>query len=60
LPPTLQKLEAGPQVEKPHTYHLISLDVKIDYPDYRQITKTDPRYLQTTLLFWSQGLNPRN
>jgi len=32
---TLQKLEADPQVEKPHTYDLIPVDVKIDYPNYR-------------------------
>jgi len=51
---TLQKLEADPQVENPHAYHLIPLDFKIDYPDYHQITKTDPRFhLQATILFWS-------
>jgi len=40
----LQKLEAGLQVENPHTYHLIPLDFEVNYPDYRQISQTDPRY----------------
>jgi len=30
---TLQKSEAGPQVENPHTYQLIPLDFEINYPD---------------------------
>jgi len=33
----LEKLKADIQVEKPHTYHLIPVNVEINYPDYRQI-----------------------
>jgi len=40
----LQKLEAASQIANPHTYHLISLDFEVNYPDYRQISQTDPRY----------------
>jgi len=53
---TLQKLEAGPQVEKPHTYHLIPLNVKIDYPDYQDNqNRSSLYYLQTTVLFPESG-----
>jgi len=41
---TLQKLETSLQIENPHTYHLSPLDFEVNYPDYRQISQTDPRY----------------
>jgi len=41
---TLQKLEAASQIANPHIYHLIPLDFEVNYPDYRQISQTDPRY----------------
>jgi len=40
----LQKLETPSQIANPHTYQLIPLDFEINYPDYRQISQTDPRY----------------
>jgi len=53
----LKKLEADPQIEKPHIYHLIPVDVKIDYLDYRQIHKTDPRYTTYKLRYY---FGPKN
>jgi len=41
---SLEKLKADIRVEKPYTYpyHLIPVDVEINYLDYQQINKTDP------------------
>jgi len=49
----LKKLEPDIQVEKSHTYpyHLI-LDVEINYPDYRQTNKTNPRYIIYKLRYY--------
>jgi len=41
---TLQKLEAGLQIENPYIFQLIPLDFEMNYPNYRQIPQTDPRY----------------
>lgn len=42
----LEKREKDIRVENPHTfpYRLIPVNIEPDYPDYRQINKTDPRY----------------
>jgi len=49
----LQILETAPQITNPHTYHLIPLDFQINYPDYRQISLTDPRYSTYKLRYLS-------
>lgn len=42
----LRELEKVTPIEKPQpsSLKLIPLDFQIDYPDFRQIKKTDPRY----------------
>lgn len=42
----LHNIEANARVENPNaiSYQLIPVNIEPDYPDYRQINKTDPRY----------------
>lgn len=49
----LEKREKDIRVENPHThsYRLIPINIEPDYPDYRQINKTDPRYKVYKLRF---------
>ena len=49
----LEKKESKIRVENPHTipYQLIPINVEPDYPDYRRISKTDPRYNTYKLRF---------